>query len=373
MTDSTPRLMLNRRTALLSTLALISPAMPRLGLANPLDPAPPGAIRLDSNENPYGPGPLARAALLKSIDDGCRYADSDIAPLTDALAARDNLNAAQVILGSGSGELLHMAALLAAEAGPGGELIAAQPTFEDLEDFAEKFGVKTHWVGLDKSHSHDLNALLAAINPRTRLVYVCNPNNPTGTIVPTAEIAAFLQKVPARVLVLVDEAYLDFVTRADGGSVSQLINQHPNLLVTRTFSKLHGLAGFRIGYGFASEGLAARLRAKQLAFWNIGGLRAARASLTDSEFLTATRQHILSDRKRLEDWLDQHGLARSQSQANFVFFNSGRPVKEFNAQLLKFNIKSGRPFARYPTWARISIGTRTEIDRLLEALSQVYV
>lgn len=366
------RLQVNRRTALLSSLALLAPSVPRLVLANPLDPAPKGSIRLDSNENPYGPGPKARAALVQSIEDGCRYADGDLAPLAQALAARENLVPSQTILGSGSGELLHMAALLAAEAGPGGELIAAKPTFEDLEDFAEKFGVKTRWVPLDHTHSHDLAAMLAAINSRTRLIYVCNPNNPSGTIVPSADIKAFIEKVPEHVLVLVDEAYLDFVTRTDGGSVVGLIHKHPNLLITRTFSKIHGLAGFRVGYGFAAEPLAERMRAKQLAFWNVGGLRAALASLSDTTFLTNTRQSMLADRDRIERFIDSRGLERSKSQGNFVFFNAKRSVKEFNAAMLKMNIKSGREFLGYPTWARISIGTHTEIDHLLEALTQLY-
>jgi histidinol-phosphate aminotransferase len=150
------------------------------------------------------------------------------------------------------------------------------------------------------------------------------------------------------------------------------VNEHPNVLVTRTFSKLHGLAGFRIGYGFAHPTLAARLRAKQLAFWNIGGLRAALASWSDKEFLSQTKQHILSDRERLESWIDKKGFERSHSQGNFVFFNSGKPVKEFNALLMQHNIKSGRSFMGYPTWARISIGTTTEIDLLLSALNKVY-
>jgi len=365
-------LTISRRTALLSSLALLAPNVPSWSLANPLDRAPEGAIRLHSNENPYGPGPKARAAILKSIDDGCRYADRDIDPLADALAQREGLNSTNVILGSGSGELLHMAALLAAESGPGGELIAAQPTFEDLEEFADKFGVKTRWVPLDHQHAHSLAAMKSAITERTRLIYLCNPNNPSGTIVPTADIKTFVETVPARVLILVDEAYLDFVTRSDGGTVSALVRKHPNLLVTRTFSKLHGLAGFRIGYGFADVQLAERMRAKQLAFWNVGGLRAALASLCDAEFLKSTRESMLADRDRIEQWLDRRGLERSHSQGNFIFFNSGKPVKEFNTEMLKYGIKSGREFARYPTWARISIGTHSEIDALLNALNKVY-
>jgi histidinol-phosphate aminotransferase len=293
-------------------------------------------------------------------------------------AGKMSILAARHLLTQGAASLMvtnrtyERAALLAAEAGPGGELIAAQPTLEDLEEFGEKFGVKTHWVPLDKSHSHSLAAMAAAINAHTRLIYVCNPNNPSGTIVPTADIKAFIEKVPAHILILVDEAYLDFVTRTDGGSVSALVQKHPNLLVTRTFSKLHGLAGFRIGYGFADLALAKRMRDKQLAFWNVGGLRAALASLGDSSFLKSTRESMLADRDRIEQWIDRKGLERSRSQGNFVFFNSGKKVKDFNNEMLKYGIKSGREFMNYPTWARISIGTHGEIDALLSALNKMY-
>jgi len=369
---------ITRRAALLGGAVLLAPFSARLAAATPasaaavsLDDARPTLIRLDSNENPYGPSPAARSAIAASIPAGCRYADGDLEPLKKALATQEQVAPSHVVLGSGSSELLHMAALLAAESGPGGELVAAKPTFEDLEEFAAKFGVTTRWVPVDANHRHDLAAMRAALTPQTRLVYVCNPNNPTGTIVGRRELETFIRSVPATTLVLVDEAYLDFVTAADAGSVVPLIKDCPNLLVLRTFSKLHGLAGMRMGYGFATPQLVKRLEDKQLAFPNVAALRAALASLGDHAFLSDTRRRILGDRTRLEDFVDRLGYARAQSQGNFVFFEVRQPIVEFKQAMLTRGISVGRPFAGYDQWCRLTVGTGPEIDRVLAVMPEV--
>lgn len=332
---------------------------------------PPPAIRLDSNENPYGPSPAARQAIMASIAESSRYADASIDTLKSAIATHEDLTQAHVILGSGSSELLHMTAMLAADGGPSGELIAARPTFEDLSEFAHILGVKTCWVPVDATHRHNLAAMQAAINDNTRLIYVCNPNNPTGTVVSRAALESFIRAVPKHVLVLVDEAYLDFITDPSAGSVASWVDRFDNLIVIRTFSKIHGLAGLRVGYGFASPPLAARVRAKQLAFPNVAGLKGALASLEDRAFLRDTRAALLADRARLERFIDQRGLARAESQGNFVFFDVKQPIQEFRNAMAARGIKTGRPFDGYPQWARITVGIRPEVDRLLAILPEV--
>ena len=366
---------ITRRNALLGGALLLAPFSPRLLAATPasapavsLEGAHATLIRLDSNENPYGPSPAARRAIAASIPAGCRYADGDLAPLKQALAAQEKVVPSQVVLGTGSSELLHMAALLAAEPGPGGELIAAQPTFEDLEEFAAKFGVTTRWVPVDAAHRHDLKAMRAALTPQTRLVYICNPNNPTGTIVGRRELESFIRSIPVQTLVLVDEAYLDFVTAPDSGSVVPLISDCPNLIVLRTFSKLHGLAGMRMGYGFAAPPLIKRLEDKQLAFPNVAALRGALASLGDQEFLTSTRRSILADRIRLESFVDRLGYTRAQSQGNFVFFEVRQPITAFKRAMLERGISVGRPFVGYDQWCRLTVGTTQEVDRVLAVM-----
>ena len=368
--DASPRL--TRRSALFGAAALLMPLSPRSSLAAAAAPAATphaaaGPIRLDSNENPYGPSPAARRAILASIGDSPRYADSEIKTLAAMAATRDGVTPEQVTIGTGSGELLSIAALLAAEAGPG-ELVAAQPTFEDLPGYAAKFGVATHWVGLDAAHRHDLKAMAAAITPQTRLVYLCNPNNPTGTALGRDALETFIRAVPASVLVLADEAYLDLADAPGVASMAPLIASCPNLIVTRTFSKIHGLAGLRIGYGLAAPALAARMKAKQPAFPNVAGLRAAIASLDDHRFLAETRHALITDRARVQNTLDRLGLARAESQGNFVFFDTGRPHAEFLTAMLAHGVKVGRHFDRYDTWARVTIGTHAEVDRFLAVL-----
>ena len=170
---------------------------------------------------------------------------------------------------------------------------------------------------------------------------------------------------------LVDEAYIDFVTDPAAGSVAKLIDTYPNLIVIRTFSKLHGLAGLRIGYGFATPALAARLRAKQLAFPNIAVLRAALASLSDDTFLRSTLQSILADRSRVEALVDARGLARAPSQGNFVFFEVRQPITAFRKTMLEHGIRVGRPFNRYDDWCRLTIGTTAEMDHTIAVLADV--
>jgi histidinol-phosphate aminotransferase len=376
-------LRLTRRSALLGAAALLAPLAPRFtnAAAEPAGtPAPAAApaparlampIRLNFNENPYGPSPAARRAILASVAEAPRYADEATQELIGALADQLHLDRAQLVIGSGSAEILNMAALLAAEAGPDGELVAAQPTFEQLPEFAAKVGVATQWVPLDANHAHDLTAMRLAIGPRTRLVYVCNPNNPTATALSRTALESFIRSVPPATQVLVDEAYIDLADADGVGSVAALTRECQNLIVLRTFSKIHGLAGMRVGYGMATPALAQRLRDVQLTFPNIAGLRAAIASLGDHAFYTETRAALLADRARIEAALDRLGHAHTRSQGNFVFFDASMPVTEFGKAMLDRGIKVARPFLRYDRWARVTIGTHAEIDRFLEVLPGV--
>lgn len=194
---SPPRL--TRRRALLGAAALLSPLVPQLGSALAQPPAPPpGTILLNGNENPYGPSPAARQAILASVDAAPRYAYSSIDTLVAQIAAREGAPVTQVVIGSGSGELLRMAALLAATTQPGSELVASRPTYEELPEFAGRVGLLVRWTAPDAAHRHDLDAMRAAITARTRLVHVCNPNNPTGTAVTRDALAAFVRSVPSR-------------------------------------------------------------------------------------------------------------------------------------------------------------------------------
>jgi histidinol-phosphate aminotransferase len=362
---------LSRRSALLGAAALLAPFS--RGAADAAPGAPKmalGPIQLNGNENPYGPSPAARQAILASAGNAPRYADASIKALVEQLAAHEGVPAAQIAIGSGSGELLRMAGLLASTTAPGGEIVASRPTYEELPEFAGRLGLKVRWVAPDAAHRHDLASMRAAISEATRLVYVCNPNNPTGAAVARDALEAFIRSVPASTTVIVDEAYMDFADHPGVATVAPLVKDVPNLIVLRTFSKIHGLAGLRVGYGISPPALAARYSALSLVWPNTTGIAAATASFNDHAFLKTTRAAILADRARVQATLDRMGRARADSQGNFVFFDTGAPLRQFQDRMLARGIQVGRHFDGYDTWARVTIGLRSEVDRFLAVLPE---
>ena len=360
---------LTRRDALIGAAVLLAPLPSNVLAAAPSATAGrPGLIRLDSNENPYGPAPAARQAILASVGEAPRYADATITALTNQLAAHEGVATSQIVIGTGSGELLKMAGLLAMTTSAGGELVASRPTYEELPEFAGKLGLKVRWVAPDANHRHDLPAMREAVTELTRLVYVCNPNNPTGTAVTHDAFEAFVRSVPADCTVIIDEAYIDFVDQPGVATAAGLVTDVPNMIVMRTFSKIHGLAGLRIGYAIMPAALAPRFAALSITWPNTTGLSAAIASFNDHAFLKTTRAALVGDRARVHATLDRMGLHRTDAQGNFVFFDTGGPLKRFQDRMLAEGIKVARHFEGYDTWARVTIGVHREVDRFLAAL-----
>ncbi len=208
----------------------------------------------------------------------------------------------------------------------------------------------------------------AAVTEQTSLVYVCNPNNPTGTAVSRDALETFVRSMPATTTVVVDEAYIDFVDGGGVGTAASLVQKVPNLIVLRTFSKIHGLAGLRIGYAISSAAIAKRFADLSLVWPNTTGIDAALASYGDAVFVKSTREAILADRTRVHAALDRIGRPHTDAQGNFVFFDTGMPVQQFRDRMLAKGIKVGRPFEGYDTWSRVTIGRREEVDLFLAAL-----
>jgi histidinol-phosphate aminotransferase len=250
----------------------------------------------------------------------------------------------------------------------GRTLVVAEPTFEAVLDYARVTKAEAVKVPLTPDFRHDLPKLAAACDARTGLVYVCNPNNPTGTAVERDALETFVRSVPGDCTVIVDEAYMDFVERPGVATSVGLVKVVPNLIVLRTFSKIHGLAGLRIGYAITPQTLAQRFAALSLTWPNTTGLSAAIASFNDHAFLRKTRAAIVSDRARVHATLDRMGLQRTDAQGNFVFFDTGGPLKRFQDRMLTEGIKVGRHFDGYDNWARVTIGVHREVDRFLAAL-----
>lgn len=327
--------------------------------------------RLDSNENPHGPSERARRAMTDAFNEGCRYPGKQNKKLEELIAKKEGLSTDQVILGAGSGEILRMAAM--AYGPQGGELLTAHPTYEGLETAAHTIGAFVHRVPLNKNFEHDLDAMDQRTTQAVRLVFVCNPNNPTGTIVSGDKLRAFCKEVSRRSIVLVDEAYHDYVEAPEYSSMIDLVREGHNVIVSRTFSKIHAMAGLRVGFGFARPDIVARLRQFR-GMINILGLHAAMASYQDPEFQNLSRKKNAEARSYLYKSLDELGYKYIPSHANFVFFKLGKDVQAqaFRETMeKKYGILVGRTFAPYTDHCRVSMGTMDEMKLFAAALREV--
>ncbi len=335
--------------------------------------APKLLVELGSNENPYGPSPRAREAVLGVLDELHRYPDPRGGDLKRALAAKHGVETAQIVLGNGSHELLMQLAQVFA--GPGDEVVLSQYGFAVFAIAAQAVGATpriTPAFAADSAmpRGHDLDALRAAVTPATKLLYLANPNNPTGTWYPADAFADFIARVPEHVVVVVDEAYAEMADAPDYASALMLLPAHRNLMVTRTFSKAYALAGLRIGYAIAQPALAAMVERVRESF-NLGipSLAAAEAALGDEAHLHDTLARNAAQREALAAALRQRGFAVSPSQTNFVLVELGDDTPRVEAALLERGIVL-RPMAGYglPQCSRISVGTPEENQRLLDAL-----
>jgi len=360
---------LSRRELLTASAILLAGPRAALRAAEGTAPSADQPIVLCWNENPYGPSPAARAAVSEAISVSCRYPDDEMQSLVSVLAAREGVSAECIVTGTGSGELLRALGLLAARSG--GEIVAAQPGYAELTHYAESCGAKLRFVPVDARLRHDLAAMQAAVSANTRAVYLCNPNNPTGTTVAAADIRAFVAALPDHVTTIVDEAYLDFAVAPGVTTVADLTQGAHRVVVLRTFSKIHGMAGIRCGYGIARRDVAQELAAARMTTPNVFAVRAARASLGDHAFLADTRKRILASRVRITTELARLKLRYAEPQGNFVFFDTGMPLKRFTELMRARNILVGRRFAPYDSWCRITIGTEPEVDAFLAALPGV--
>ena len=350
--------------------AALLPARPGFARAGAPEATPSTPIRISSNENPYGPSEQALAAMTRSQEVAARYPDDSVREVVGALAKAHGVSPDQVVLGCGSSEVLRLAD--AAFLSAGKTVVVAEPTFEAVLDYARVTRAEAVKVPLTADFRHDLETMAAACDARTGLVYVCNPNNPTGTIVTAAEILAFLAKVPRSATVLVDEAYHHFVEDAGYSSATELISRFPNLVVARTFSKIHGMAGMRLGYALTTEANARALR--EHSSWanvNVAVARAGLASLADEERVARIRALMNGTRRRLCEELAKEGRRYIPSEANFLMIHVGRDAEPVIAAFKERGILVGRRFASLPEWLRVSIGTPEEMTAFLAGLQEL--
>jgi len=354
-------------------IAPYQPGKPTSELARELGLEESGIVKLASNENPLGVSPKALAAMRSMLDGLARYPDGNGFELKQALSQRLGVEQNQIVLGNGSNDVLELAAR--AFLAPGLSAVYAQHAFAVYPLAVQAVGAQGMEVPA-QDFGHDLPAMAAAVRADTRIVFVANPNNPTGTFVPGAELEKFVAALPRGVLVVLDEAYTEYLSDADRYNAFEWVAEFSNLLVSRSFSKAYGLAGLRVGFGVAQPEVTDLLNRIRQPF-NVNALAqaAAGAALFDQEFLAKSQALNAQGLDQLAKAVTSLGLEFIPSWGNFLLIHMGN-VNDSGMRVFKALLAKGvitRPVANYdlPQWLRVSVGTREENDRFISALGEV--
>ncbi|MHB8755491.1 MAG: histidinol-phosphate transaminase [Candidatus Acidiferrales bacterium] len=328
------------------------------------------AVKLASNENPIGPSPLGVEAAKKALGESNRYADGGSYYLREALAKRLDISRNNILVGCGSTDLIHLAASVLL--GPGESAVTSEGSFPLYYIAIEKMGAKLIAVPL-KNYAFDLDAIARAVEPETKLIYIANPNNPTGTVFDADAFADFLVKVPERVLVVLDEAYYEYVEMANYSRSIELVRESRNILVLRTFSKVYGLAGLRIGYGIGLAELLAEIDKIRLPIPVSGVAQAAAlAALDDEDHVRRSIEANRAGLAQLGTGLREMGVKFVPSVANFILVQVGGNGDALAEEMTKLGVIV-RPMGwmGFPDAIRVSVGTTEENDVFLRALEQL--
>jgi histidinol-phosphate aminotransferase len=328
-------------------------------------------VKLASNEGPFGPFPAAAETIANGIPDLNRYPDGGAYRLHAALAERHGVDIAEIVVGAGADGCIDM--LSQAILDPGDEIVSGWPSFPSYVIYARKQGADSKLVPL-AGHRYDLDALLDAVTPRTKLVYICQPNNPTGTMNTTDELDAYFARVPDHVLTVVDQAYFEYIDRSDyPDAVERYLKAGKRVIVLRTFSKIYGLAGLRVGYAVGPRRCIASMAKVRRPFdLTTPAQAAAVASIGEGAELERRRAVNAEGLARLESLLRDHGFEPVPSVGNFVYVETGTDANELFERLLQEGVIV-RPLAGFgaPTAIRVSVGTPDELDFFADALNRV--
>ncbi|MDZ4286444.1 MAG: histidinol-phosphate transaminase [Prosthecobacter sp.] len=351
----------------LRDLVAYEPGKPIEEVARERGLKPEDIIKLASNENPLGPSPKALVAMQEEIKAVHIYPDGGGWKLRNAIAKKFDLEMSNVILGSGSNEVIEF--IGHAFLKPGDNIITADHAFLVYKLMAKVFGAETIEVP-DPGYIHDLDAMAASVTPRTKEIFIANPNNPTGTLVSQEQIDRFMDKVPPHVVVVFDEAYYEFLDNPP--DTLKYVREGRNVVVLRTFSKIQGLAGLRIGYGLANKEMIEVLQRTRQPF-NINSVAqaGALAGILDDEHQQKTKQLTDEGRAYLQDQFAALGLEYIPSYANFVLVKVGDGNAVFKAMMDKGIIVRAMAAYKLPEWVRISVGTMPQNERCIEVLREV--
>ena len=373
---------INRRAWFKSTLVLTGGLAVSSSLVNQLLAAPVSEaerlfvpdndklVRLGSNENPYGPSALARKAIQESMNNFNRYAFEHVREFKKVLAEKEGVSPDHIAVVNGSSETLCLTGM--AIALEGGAVLSAFPTFRSLMDYAEKLHARWDRVDLDEYHKHDLDALAAAVHSDTKLMFLCNPNNPTGTTIEGKKFVDFCEEMSKKTLVFSDEAYLEFLEPEEQHSAVELVRKGHNVMVSRTFSKVYGLAGLRLGYAIAHPDLIRKISKYQMGpMINQAGLAAAKVSLNDKEFAKLTRTKNNEALNFFQQYLDKKGWFHGKSRTNCVLFPAPKDGKTILSETVKRGFQIRIWDYQGKEWCRVSIGTLTEMKAFVKAFDEV--
>ncbi len=329
------------------------------------------AVKLASNENPLGPSPKAMEAARRALENANRYPDGGAYLLSETLSARMNLAAEEIFIGLGSSELIDLAARVLLREGLQG--LTSHGSYAPFSVAIQASGAELVLVP-QKNFAFDLDAMAAAITPKTGVIYIANPNNPTGTAFGFAEMERFMARVPDSTLVVLDEAYVHYAPSVNRRKSEELFRRRKNLLILRTFSKVYGLAGMRIGYAIGQPELLAAMNKLKTPFNTSGVAQAgALAALDDKEHVERCLTTNAAERARLSDGLREIGLRPVPSETNFIFMEVGPDAKKISDELLRMGVIV-RPLGwmGFPEAIRISIGTAEENGKCLDAMAGIF-
>jgi len=342
--------------------------LPPSALAQLVGPAH-GVIRLTSNENPYGPSPAALRVAAEASARGAFYPGKISGDLTRVIAEREGIAAEGIALSSGSNEALCAAAMAW---GRDGRVLAPALTYDLHLGYATDNGVDVATVPLDPDMGINLDRLAAAVDGSVSMVYVCNPNNPTGMLLDGDELRDFCRSVGKKATVVVDEAYNELTEDPAYSSMMDLVRAGENVIVMRTFSKIFGMAGMRIGYAMGRPDLIKRVRASVMSWPNIVGLAMAYVSYTDDEFIAFSRDKILKGREIVNATFRRNGVEPLPSETNFVFADIGVNVNALAASMRERNVEIRRSYAPYDTHMRVSMGKLDELEIFADVFDELY-
>ncbi len=349
------------------TYAGMKPALELVGAPAQRPARPAGYVKISNNENPYGPSQGVRGAMTKAFEESHMYIGAN--GITEAIATHHGLETDNILLGAGSTETLKT--IDDAFLQGGGNIVGAEPTYEVTYRYLTNTHAEGNIIPLTSDYRHDLHAMADAVNYGTRFVYVCNPNNPTGTIVSDAEIQDFLDHVPENMIVVIDEAYHHFVEDPAYSSAIKYVKEGRNVIVTRTFSKVYGIAGLRLGYGIAKPELISRMRPFNLGSINVIAKSAGVQALDEPETEARVIQLNNSIKKRVIGQLGDLGYEVIPSETNFFMVGIGRDIDPVRRAFQERNVEIGRRFPPMTEHLRISVGTEAEMDRFMEVWNEV--